>query len=89
MGGGCSGPGLGPVPIVLVFLNAAREGATADGQKPLAQLGSARDLGRVPLMLPRESGARKVLAEGPHSEIAEDPERRWTEDLRRSGHAGA
>ena len=28
-----------------------------------------------------ESGARKVLAEGPHSEIAEDPERRWTEDF--------
>ena len=67
--------------MVLVFLNAAREGTAANGQKPLAPLGSARDLGRVPLTPMGESGARKVLAEGPHSEIAEDPERRWTEDF--------
>jgi hypothetical protein len=28
-----------------------------------------------------ESGPGKVLAEGPHSQIAEDPERGWTQDF--------
>jgi hypothetical protein len=62
-------------------LEPGRESATAEGRKPLLQLGAVRGLGRLLSARWGRQERKILLAEGPHSQIAEDPERRWAEDL--------
>jgi hypothetical protein len=55
------------------------QSTTEDGRKLLLGLGASRV--RMGIVECGESGTGKILAEGPHSQIAEDPQRGWTKDL--------
>jgi hypothetical protein len=57
------------------------DGQGAGSQKKRSQTGEQGIFGRASPGQREKDSRDKVLTEGPHSQIAKDPQRRWTQDL--------